>query len=41
LSNKSIATALVGLSDVRQIAAACDAAERGPLPTLIRARING
>jgi aryl-alcohol dehydrogenase-like predicted oxidoreductase len=40
LSNESIATALVGFSDRRQIEAACEAAESGPLPTLIRTRIN-
>ncbi|HEX4194764.1 MAG TPA: aldo/keto reductase, partial [Stellaceae bacterium] len=40
LSNESIATALVGFSDRRQIEAACEAARSGPLPTLIRTRIN-
>jgi aryl-alcohol dehydrogenase-like predicted oxidoreductase len=40
LSNESIATTLVGFSDRSQIEAACEAVEAGPLPTLIRARIN-
>ncbi|HWE71777.1 MAG TPA: aldo/keto reductase [Stellaceae bacterium] len=40
LSNESIATALVGFSDRRQIEAAYAAAQAGPLPTLIRTRIN-
>lgn len=40
LSTESIATALVGFSNLSQIEAACAAAESGPLPTLIRARIN-
>jgi aryl-alcohol dehydrogenase-like predicted oxidoreductase len=40
LSNDSVATALVGFSDIGQIEAACAAAAFGPLPTLIRARID-
>jgi L-galactose dehydrogenase/L-glyceraldehyde 3-phosphate reductase len=40
LSNERVATALVGFSDIGQIEAACDAAASGPLPTLIRARID-
>jgi aryl-alcohol dehydrogenase-like predicted oxidoreductase len=40
LSNESVATALVGFSDQRQIEAACIAAESGALPTALRARID-
>jgi L-galactose dehydrogenase/L-glyceraldehyde 3-phosphate reductase len=40
LSNDSVATALVGFSDIGQIESACVAAESGPLPISLRVRIE-
>ncbi|HEY1506665.1 MAG TPA: aldo/keto reductase [Stellaceae bacterium] len=40
LSNTGIATALVGFSDLGQIESACVAADSGPLPTSLVARID-